>query len=144
MHSQPWLPHICMHLPDVHHGVAAGMSKFLTDRLCMFKIHYVSFNQMTAPCCLQAEAFHPCGVRFYFSTGRLHGMELAATPAFPMFHGNCNTCAQCGDSTLACKHNLGQILDQPVRHIQRCSLSLIPPTFCIGGKFEVRFTSSQT
>lgn len=124
-----------------HHGAHAE-----TLYICMRKPWLLKhrFNQMTAPRCLQAEAFHPCNVRFYFSTGRLRGLELAATPAFPLLHGNCNSCAQCGDCTLACKHNLGQDPGSASETHSKLQSFLIPPTFCIEGKFEVCFASSQT
>jgi hypothetical protein len=126
--------YLCIQLPHAHHGVAAGMSKLLADRC----------NQMTAPRCLQAEAFHPCNVQFHFSTGRLRGLELVATPAFPLLHGNCNNCAQCGDCTLACKHNLSQDPGSASETRSNLQSFLIPPTLCIEGNFEVRFAIHQT
>ena len=136
--------YICIRLPHAHRGVVAGISKFLVDCPMLTGFIYCThrFNQIIAPCCLQAEAFHPCSVRFYFGTGRSRGLELEATPAFPLLHGNCINCAQCGDCTLACKHNPGQDSGSASGTDSMQSF-LIPPTLCIEGKFEVCSVSSK-
>ena len=136
--------YMCIRLPHAHRGVVAGISKFLVDCPMLTGFMYCThrFNQMIAPCCLQAEAFHPCSVRFYFGTGRLRGQELAATPAFPLLHGNCNNCAQCGECTLACKHNPNQESGSASGTNSMQSF-LIPPTLCIEGNFEVCCVSSK-
>lgn len=123
--------YICIQLPHAHHGVDAGMSKFLVERHMLTGSVYCTyiFSPMTAPHCLQAEAFHPCSVRFYFGTGRLRGQELAATPAFPLLHGN--------------EHNLGQNPGSASGTRSKIQSFFIPPTLCIEGSFEVCFPSSK-